>query len=150
MSSIQKISSIVLYIIAGISVIFAGMYYMGGSVPETIGTTFEEKNFTSIILIWAFVLFLIAGITTLIFSLVNVITNPKVVKSFLLVIALTIVLIVVSYVLASSEPLTNLSVSKIPTASTLKWVGAGLIATYILAMVAFLGIIVSEIYSAFK
>ena len=150
MSSIQKISSIVLYIIAGISVIFAGMYYMGGSVPETIGTTFEEKNFTSIILIWAFVLFLIAGITTLIFSLVNVITNPKVVKSFLLVIALTIVLIVVSYVLASSDPLTNLSVSKIPTASTLKWVGTGLIATYILAIVAFLGIIVSEIYSAFK
>ena len=149
MSSIQKISSIVLYIIAGISVIFAGMYYLGGSVPETVGTSFEEKNFTSIILIWSVVLFLVAGIATLVFSLVNVFSNPKVVKNFLLVLALTVVLLVVSYIFASSEPLTNLSVSE-PSASTLKWVGTGLIATYILAIVAFIGIIVSEVYSAFK
>lgn len=149
MSSIQKISSVVLYIIAGLSIVFAGMYYLGGSVPETIGTTFEEKNFTSIILIWAVVLFLIAGIATLLFSLFNVFSNPKVVKNFLIVIGFTVVLIIVSYFLASSEPLTNLSVSE-PTASTLKWVGTGLNATYILAIVAFLGIIVSEVYSAFR
>lgn len=150
MSSIQKISSIVLYIIAGISVILAGMYYLGGSVPETVGTTFEEKNFTSIILIWAVILFVITGIVTLLFSLLNVISNTKVVKNFLIVILLAVVLLIVSYFMASSEPLANLSVEKLPTASVLKWVGTGLNATYILAIVSFIGIIVSEVYNAFR
>ncbi len=150
MGSIQKISSIVLYIVAGISVIFAGLYYLGGSVPDTIGTTFEEKNFTSIILIWAFILFLITGLVTIISSLLNVISNPKVVKNFLIVLFMAVVLFVVSYLLASAKPLPNLNVEKLPTTTVLKWVGTGLIATYILAAISFLGIIVSEVYNAFR
>ena len=150
MSSIQKISSVVLYIVAGISVVLAGLYYLGGSVPDTIGTTFEEKNFTFIILIWAFILFLITGLVTIIFSLLNVISNPKVVKNFLIVLFMAVVLFVVSYLLASAKPLPNLNVEKLPTTTVLKWVGTGLIATYILAAVSFLGIIVSEIYNAFR
>ncbi len=150
MSSIQRISSIVLYIVAGISVIFAGLYYLGGSVPDTIGTTMEEKNFTSIILVWALILFLITGLVTLVFSFSNILSNPKVVKNFLIVIIIAVVLFVLSYLFASSEPLSNLSIAKLPSASVLKWVGTGLNATYILAILSFLGIIVSEVYNAFR
>ena len=150
MTGIQRIATIILYIVAGISVVLAGLYYLGGSVPDTIGTTFEEKNFTSIILIWAVVLFVITGLITLIFSIFNIITDPKVVKNFLIVLGMAVVLIVISYFLASSEPLANLNIKTPPTASVLKWVGTGLNATYILAFISFLGIIASEVYSAFR
>jgi hypothetical protein len=151
MSNIQRISSIILYIIAGVSIIVAGLYYLGGSVPETIGTNFEAKNFTSLALSWALILFIITGISTLLFSFANIFGNGKVVKSFVIVLGLAVVLIVISYLLASSLPLTILNQDiEIPTAATLKWVGTGLNATYILAIVAFFGIIISSVISAFK
>lgn len=151
MSNIQRISSIILYIIAGVSIIVAGLYYLGGSVPETIGTNFEAKNFTSLALSWALILFIITGVATLLFSFANIFSNGKVVKSFVIVLGLAVVLIVISYLLASSLPLTILNQDiDIPTATTLKWVGTGLNATYILAIVAFFGIIISSVISAFK
>ena len=150
MTGIQRIATIILYIVAGISVVLAGLYYLGGSVPETIGTNFEEKNFTSIILIWAVILFVITGLVTLIFSIFNIVSDPKVVKNFLIVLAMAVVLVVISYFLASSEPLANLNIKNPPTASVLRWVGTGLNATYILALISFLGIIASEVYSAFR
>jgi hypothetical protein len=148
MTAIQRISSIVLYIVAGISIVLACLYYLGGSVPDTVGTIVEEKNFTSVILIWAFILFLITGLVTLVISLLNVFTNPKVIKNFLIVLVLAVVLVVVSYFLASSEPLPNLNIEVPPSPFMLKLVGTGLIATFILAGIAFLGIIASEIFRA--
>jgi hypothetical protein len=153
MSNIQRISSVILYIIAGISIVVAALYYLGGSVPETIGTTFEAKNFTSLAITWALILFIITGVSTLLFSFANIFSNSKVVKSFIIVLGLAVVLIVLSYLLASSLPIPddilNADIA-VPTASTLKWVGTGLNATYILAIVAFFGIIASEVVRAFK
>jgi magnesium-transporting ATPase (P-type) len=150
MTGIQKISSIVFLVLGGLSIIFAGFYFLGGSVPETVGTPFEEKNFTSLVLIWALVLFIIAALATLIFSFANIFMNPKVLKGFLIILGLGVVLVLISYFMASSEPLTILNLPKEPTPSTLKWVGTGLNMTYILAIVAFVGIIVSEVIRAFK
>ena len=150
MTGIQKVSSIILTIIAGLSVIFAGLYFLGGSVPETIGTTYEAKNYTSLVLVWAVVLFIIAAAATLIFSFLNIFSNPKALKGFLIGLAIAVVLIAVSYLLASSEPLVIPTLEKEPTASTIRWVGTGLNATYILAVVAFIGIIASEVMRAFK
>jgi glucan phosphoethanolaminetransferase (alkaline phosphatase superfamily) len=115
-----------------------------------VGTPFEEKNFTSIFLVWALVLFIVAAVATLIFSFANVFSNPKVLKSFLVILGIGAVLVLVSYLMASSEPLTIVNLPEEPTASTLKWVGTGLNLTYILAIVAFVGIIASEVINAFK
>lgn len=152
MTGIQKISSIILWIIGGLSVIFAGFYFLGGSVPETIGTQFEEKNFTTLVLAWAVILFLIAGLATLIFSFINVFENRKAVKGFLVVLVIGLVLFGISYLLASSAAISNdvLNIEEPPTAATLKWVGTGLNATYILALVAFVGILASEVIRAIK
>lgn len=144
MSGIQKISSIILWVIAGLSVVFALMYFLGGNVSEFS----DEKKFTSMILTWALILFLVAAVVTLIFSFLNIFTNSKAVKNFLVVLAAAVVLGVISYVMASSETL-EVAVSD-PTPGTLKWVGTGLNATYLLAIVAFFGIIFSEIARAFK
>ena len=151
MSNIQRVSSVILYILAGLSVVFAGLYYLGGSVPETIGTTFEAKNFTSLVLVWALILFVITGVSTLLFSFANIFSSAKVIKSFLIVLGLAVVLVAISYVMASSLPLDILHEDiAVPTGSTLRWVGTGLNATYILAIVAFFGIILSEILRMFK
>jgi hypothetical protein len=149
MTGIQKLSSVILLVIAGLSVVFAGFYYLGGSY---IVGQFEAMNYTSLVLIWAVILFVIAGIATLLFSLVNVFSNPKVLKGFLIALGLTVVLVAISYFLASSESLGSALAEtiKAPSPSTLKWVGTGLNATYILAIISFIGIIASEIYRAFQ
>ena len=150
MTGIQKISSIILWVLGGLSIIFAGFYYLGGSVPETIGTQFEEKNFTELVLVWAVILFIIAALTTLIFSLKSIFSSKKALMNFLIILGIGVVLVVISYLLATSDPLTIASIEKEPTSATLRWVGTGLNATYILAVVAFVGILASEVIRAFK
>ena len=149
MSKIQKTALTILWVLAGASVVVAGLYYLGGTADEFTG----EKNFTSIALIWSLILFIIAGITTLAFSFVNVFSNPKTFKSFLIILGLAVGLGIISYLMASSAPiqsLLELNLKNPPTSATLKWVGTGLNATYILAIVAFFGIIASEVLRAFK
>ncbi|MBA7549794.1 hypothetical protein ES705_42289 [subsurface metagenome] len=119
---------------------------MGGSVNEITG----EKRFTSLALVWTFILFIIAGLATLIFSFVNIFLNPKAIKNFLIALGIAVVLIGISYLISSSKPIDLDTFTSDPSAGTLKWVGTGLIVTYILAIVAFFGIIASEILRAFK
>jgi hypothetical protein len=147
MSKIQSTAATILWILAGVSVIIAGLYYLGGTSDEFTG----EKNFTSIALIWTVILFIVAGLATLIFSFVNIFTNPRAFKNFLVVLAIAVGLGAISYILASPEPIQSLlDVNIDPSSSTLKWVGTGLNATYILAVIAFIGIIASEVLRAFK
>ncbi len=149
MSKIQKTALLIMWILAGASVIVAALYYLGGTANEVTG----EKNFTSVALVWSLILFIIAGLTTLVFSFLNVFADPKGFKSFLIILGIAIGLGLVSYLMASSEPiqsLLELNLKNPPTGTTLKWVGTGLNATYILAIVAFFGIIASEVLRAFK
>lgn len=149
MFKIQKTALTILWLLAGVSVIIAGLYYLGGVADEISGA----KKFTSVALVWTLILFIIAGLATLIFSFINVFTDPKALKGFLIVLGIAIGLGLISYLMASSEPiqsLLDLNLKNPPTGSTLKWVGTGLNATYILAIVAFFGIIASEVLRAFK
>jgi len=147
MSKIQKTAITILWLLAGVSIIVAALYYLGGSVNEVTG----EKRFTGIAMIWTLILFIIAGLATIIFSFVNVFTKPKAFKSFLVILCIAVGLGVISYLMASSAPIQSLlDINKDPSANTLRWVGTGLNATYILAIVAFFGIIASEVLRAFK
>jgi len=147
MSKIQKTALTILWILAGSSVIVAGLYYLGGTANEVSGA----KNFTSVALVWTLILFIIAGLTTLAFSFLNVFSDPKALKGFLIVLGIAIGLGLISFLMASSEPIQSLVDLNIETtSSTMKWVGTGLNATYILAIVAFFGIIASEVLRAFK
>lgn len=150
MKDIQRISSIVLIVIMGISIILACLFYFGGSVPSSVGTSMEEKSFTTINLIWGIILFAVALITTLVFTFMNIFANPQIIKNFLLVFGLAVLLLLVSYLTASSEPLVHINIDKLPSPAVLKWVGTGLNAAIILAGVAFLGIIVTEILRGIK
>ena len=142
----QKISSIVLYILAAVSVVLAVLFFVGGNVIDAAGQPTDEPVFTALNLNWAYLLFFGAVALTLIFSLFYLVTHPKALKGALIAIAAGAVLLVIAYFLASDAPLTGRTVEA--DASTLKWVGTGLYAMYILGGLAILGIIVSEIYRA--
>lgn len=144
MKEIQKISSIILISVIGISVVLTVLFYFGGSVPETIGTSFEEKKFTSLIMIWGAFLLFVALIITLTFTIINIFTNSKVLKNFMIVLGLAAILFLISFLTASSDPLPVLRLDKMPSPLMLKWVGTGLNAAIILTCVAFLCIIISE------
>jgi hypothetical protein len=143
----QKISSIVLYLLAAISVILAILFFVGGETSDAAGQATGEPRFTALFLSWSYVLFFIAVALTLLFSLYYIITHPKALKGTLVTLAVGAVLVVIAYLLASTEPVPGRGIED-TTESTLKWVGTGLYLTWILGGLAILGIIASEIYRA--
>lgn len=145
----QKISTIVLYVLAAISVILAILFFAGGNVLDATGAPTDEPVFTALNLTWAYVLFIGATALTFLFSLYYIITHPKALKGALISLAAAAVLVIIAYFLASDAPVGGRGAEEITT-STLKWVGTGLYVTYILGGIAIVGIVVSEIYRAFS
>lgn len=139
MSGIQKIAAGVLYLLAGLAVIFAGMYFFGGDATpweNEAGIKMEPKSFTDLVLVYAAVLAGLITLLTLGFSLFSIAVSPKAIKGFGLSLAAAAVLVGISWAFTG--------------ASGFDWVGVGINMTIILAVVAFVGILVSEVYNAFK
>jgi hypothetical protein len=142
----SKISSIVLYILAGISIILAGVFFFGPTA--TVSGVEDVPLRFDINLAWAVVLFVLTVLITLFFSIEYLITHPKSLKGAAISLVSGIVLIGVAYLLASGAPIEG---AKEPVSTKLsKWVDVGLIVTYILGGVAILAMLVSEIYRALK
>jgi len=148
---LKTIINIILWVLIGISLIFVILFYFGKVVPGTEGTNLEEPVITDLALRWSYVMALIATLATLGFSLLNLILNPKALKQSLLVLLGAIILLVVSYFLASSQILTMTGYEGSDNnPETLKIVGTGLYATYILLAMAFVTIAYVEIVKYFK
>jgi len=142
----QKISTIVLYVIAIISVVLAGLFFFGPT--KDYGAHSDVPVFTDLNLLWAVVLFIATVVITFVFAIENIATHPKALKRAVISLIAAGVLVLVSYILASGDPVGGRAEDI--SGSTLKWVGTGLIATYILGGIAIVGIIASEVYRAFK
>lgn len=147
----HKIANYLLYGLLIISVGFIGWFFFGGYVPGTQGTPAAEPLATDEILMWAFILLIIAAAASLIFPLVFFIMNPKNTVRALVVLGIIAILVVVSYSLASDQTLNLVNYSgpdNVP--KTLKRADTGLILTYILAGIAILSILYTEIAKLFK
>ena len=148
---ISKIANYLLYALLIISVGFIGWFFFGGFVAGTQGTPAAEPLATDEILMWAFILFIIAAAASLIFPLVYMIMNPKNTVRNLVILGFIVVLVVVSYSLASDQTLNLVNYSgpdNVP--QTLKRADTGLILTYILAGIAVLSILYTEVAKLFK
>jgi len=150
-NSLQRIVSIFLYVIFGISVILAIWFFAGGYEPGTQGTSYEEPVATNTMLLWGYFLFGITALAAIIFPVINTISHPKNAKRALLVVAIFGVIILISYALSSGTPL-NMpgykGADNVP--AKLHMVGTALYATYFLGGFALIGILFSEIYRIFK
>lgn len=142
---------IILWVIMGISILLLLWFYFGPKVPGTEGTSLAEPVATNYALWWAYFLVVLTIVITLIFALVNIFTSPGGLKRSLIALVGIAILIGISYVLASDQPLSMPGYEGTGNNPvTLKWVGTGLIATYILAGLAFLSILYVEISRIFK
>jgi len=147
----QRISSIILWVLLALSIVLVGLFYFGNYVPGTQGTPMEEPMITNKILLWGFILLLIATFVALIFPLMYLISNPKNAIRPLIILVIIAVLVTISYFLASEEVLHMPAYNgpdNVPT--VLKRADTGLVLTYILAIGALGAILYTEIAKLFK
>jgi len=148
---IRKLTVILSWVLMALTVVFAILFYFGSVVKGTEGTRYEEPLVTNSFIIYAYILLAVTAMVTVIFSIWNLILNPKGLKMALVALVAGAVLVVVASLMADNTPL-NLPHYKggdnVPR--TLFLTDTGLIVAYFLAALAFIAIIYSEIAKFFK
>ena len=149
--STSKILQILTWVLMGITVIFALIFYLGDVKPETAGTRLEEPVITQSFLVWAYILFFLTAGITVIFSIINFIVNPQGGKKTLISLVFGIVVIVIAFLLADDTVL-NMPYydGKDNVPGMLKFADTMLFTSYILVAVAFLAIIGSAVSRLFR
>ena len=103
-----------------------------------------------LLIYWGYFLVIFTAVITILFPIVSMIMNPKNSIKIFIAIGLMVVIAIIAYSL-STVGLTDHQLEKLgTTADTSKYVGAGLIFTYILACLAVLSIIYASISKIFK
>ncbi|MBU2649775.1 MAG: hypothetical protein KKA81_02470 [Bacteroidetes bacterium] len=132
-----KILKWVLSLILAVSAVMGLLFYMDVIADD-------------LLIYWGYILVIITAVITIIFPLVYLLLNLKSSVKFLLILALLVVLGIVSYAFSGNE-FTALQLEKMEvTADTSRWVGAGLIFTYILAGLTVISIVYASISRIFK
>ena len=97
-------------------------------------------------IIICYVLFAVATLAAVVFPIIQLAQNPKNAKGALMGIGALVVVVGISFVLAADNNPSNMEI----TASTAKQVGTGLYAFYLLAAVAIISVVYSEVSKLFK
>jgi Na+/H+ antiporter NhaD/arsenite permease-like protein len=148
---ITRLTSILLWVLMGLTVIFAILFYVGGVVPGTEGTRYEEPKVTNSFIAFAYILFVITVLVLIGFALRNYILNPKGLKGMLVALVVAAVLIGLAALLADNTVLDlphYKGSDNVPR--TLFWTDIGLNVAYFLLAGAFLTIIYSVVSKYFK
>jgi len=147
----SRLINILLGVLMAITAVMVVIFYAGPLVEGTEGTNFEEPRITETFLTWAYILLGITAGLTIIFSLIGLFLNPKGAKKSIVAIVFAAVVVLIAWFLADDTVL-NLPhyTGKDNVPQTLKFVDTGLFSAYLLAGVAILAIIYSEISKAFK
>lgn len=118
-----KIIQWLLYGIIIISAIFGVIFYLNPASPD-------------LLIYWGYVLFIVSAILVLGLSLWGILKNPKGAIQVLIIVALMIVLAIISYAM-SKNTLSPTELEKYNlTANGVKMVGAGLLLTYFIGIIA--------------
>lgn len=148
---ITKLSTILLWVLMGLTVIFAILFYVGGVVPGTEGTRYEEPKVTNSFIVYAYILLAVTVLTLLFFALRSYVQNPKGLKGVLVALGVFAVLVGIAALLADNTVLDlphYKGSDNVPT--TLFWTDIGLYVAYFLLAGAFLTIIYSVVSKYFK
>ncbi|MFO7658112.1 MAG: hypothetical protein R6W78_13710 [Bacteroidales bacterium] len=147
LNNYQKIISIFLYILMALGLIFGAIFYLGGVVPGTEGTSVEEPLITEKFLFMAYIYFAIAAALALVFPIFYIVTHPAKVKNVLISLLVFAIVLVIGYILGSDQQLAS---NPEITGTTLKLVDSGLKAAYLFLGLAIIGVIYSELSSIFR
>lgn len=126
------------YGLLGISALFGILFY-AGAVSENG------------LLIWTYILIGIAAAATVIFSLVNIATNPKGAVNMLISMGVLLVLVLITYFAASGDIPTNAKGEPMSVdPGTSQWVGGAIGLSGVLLVIAILGIFSSPIFKLLR
>ena len=141
MSKFLKILMITLLVLSvGVIAVFYVQNTSGIFALSNLSEAVSSTNMLDGLLGWTYILLFAAIILVFVLSVINMAGNPKALKRTGFVLILSIVLIVVSYVLASGDPVAaNLATE--PTAGELKMTDTLLILTYLLMAGSFIALI---------
>ena len=148
---ITRITSILLWVLMGLTVIFAILFYVGGVVPGTEGTRYQEPKVTNSFIVFAYILLAVTILTLLFFAFRNYVMNPKGLRGVLIALGVVAVLVGISTLLADNTVLDlphYKGSDNVPR--TLFWTDIGLFVAYFLLAGAFLAIIYSVVSKYFK
>ena len=137
MSDNNKLFSIILAALLGLSALLSILF------------AFDVVS-EGLLITWCYVLIGIAVVATLGFSLLGMATNPKKAKSALIGVGVLVVICAVAYFMSSNEVHSNIDGDILADAGTSKLSEGGLIAFYILAVVAIGSIVFAEVSKMFK
>lgn len=147
----SRIIQIILWVLMAVTIVFAFIFYFGNMVEGTEGTRLEEPVITQTFLSWAYILFFAAAAITIIFSVINIVINPKGIKKGIIALVGAVVIIIIAYLMADDTVLEMpYFTGKGNDPTTLKWVDTGMFTAYILVALAFLAIIWSSVSRIFK
>ena len=135
----------------GLTVIFAIIFFLGGVVPGTEGTRYEEPKITNSFIVYAYILLGITVLLTVFFSVRNFIVNPSNLKGTLITVVVAVVLIGLAALIADNTVLDLPHYKgKDNVPRTLFLTDVGLYVGYFLLGLAFLSILYSVISKNFK
>jgi len=142
----SKILRIVLIVLMALSAFICFLFYVGG---EDIN---GDPVFTNLYIVWAYALAGLAVGFTVIFPIIQMITNPKNAKKSLVGVLALGAVILVSYIVSSGDLLGIIDPELIEfdTPNTLKYAGTMLYTNYLLAGLAIVAMAYSEISKVFK
>lgn len=141
-----KILRILLIILLAISGLLALLFYAGGEDMS------GDPAYTNIFILWAYVLTGLSVGLAVIFPIIQMITNPKNAKKGLMGIVALAVFVGIAYVMSSTDLLgiTNPDLVQYDVPSILKYAGTMINSIYILAAIAILSMVYTEVAKIFK
>lgn len=101
-------------------------------------------------LMWSFGMIVLTIILVLTMPLIGVFQNPQSAKGSLIGLSLVAILFVISYMLATEDPITTAGGKIIDNKGELLYSDTALWATYITFVTAAISIVASEVYNLFK
>lgn len=122
------------------------------AISALLGVVFMVNMNEDILLIWTYGLTVIAVGLLVVFGLANMFKSKKTIISSLIMIGVTVVLVGISYALASDALVFDVAGKPIDDITNVgsKWSGATLYLLYVLLGLSFISVIYTEIRGAFK
>ena len=156
----SKVLKYLPYLLFGVSIILL-LYFMAntGTIDSTFnaaGKTIGEGDASvyvslTMFLNWAYILLGVGAVLAIVLPLISMIQNPTNLKKMAINIGFVVALFVVAFVLAKGDPLPSTATAVVEaSAQSIKIIDAGLIATYILIVIAFLAILLGAVRNSVK
>ncbi len=142
-NTLSKYLNILTYVMIGLTAVFVAMFYLGGEVPNQ---AYPTPVYTDVVLQWAKVLFFATTGLSLLFPIIQLVTNPKGAVKGLAGLVVLGLIILISYSL-SDGTLLDLPGSTIEdnNPATLRFADTVLYTMYILGVGAVFTIVVTEV-----